>query len=156
MDATAFAGELLGAVPANVTLGLQVVRAVDGFGEVEMQVRPEFGNVIGSLHASGLIGLVDGACLAAVISAAEEPAQLDGVVPLGSHSELQFHAPARGVLRGRCQLSAADMQTLTAFYTAPPAAGITLTTTADVADRDAVVVCRGSFTWSIRRGAGWP
>src|SRR5437870_5291783 len=119
MDATVFAGELLSAVPANVTLGLQVVRAVDGLGEVGMQVRPEFGNVIGSLHASGLIGLVDAACLAAVISAAAEPAQLDGVVPLGSRSELLFHAPARGMLLGRCQLSEADLQTLNAFYTAP-------------------------------------
>jgi len=153
VNATDIAGQLLRLAPANVTLGLRVMRAVDGLGEVEMLASPEFGNVIGSLHASGLIGLVDAACLSSVISVAQQPAQLDGVVPLGSRSELEFRVPARGLLQGRCQLSEADMEMLRVFYATPRASRITLTTTADVQDSDAVVVCRGSFTWTVRRSA---
>ncbi len=151
MEATALAAGLLERVPANATLGLRVVRAVDGLGEVEMLVPPALVNVIGSLHSSGLIGLVDAACLAAVLSAADDPGQLDGVVPLGSSAQLRFRLPARGRLLARCQLPDADAVTLRQALAQPEAAKVALTTAADVLDEDQAVVCTGVFSWSIRR-----
>jgi acyl-coenzyme A thioesterase PaaI-like protein len=150
VDATALAARMLEAVPANATLGLRVTHAVDGVGEVGMDTRPELGNVIGSLHSSGLVALVDAACLAAVISTADHPAQLDGVLPLGATAQLTFRAPARGALLGRCRLLADDLEPLRAVYSAR-VSGVRLTTTADILDPVGVAVCRGSFEWSIKR-----
>jgi acyl-coenzyme A thioesterase PaaI-like protein len=144
---------MLERVPANATLGLRVLRAVDGLGEVEMQVPQALVNVIGSLHSSGLVGLVDAACLAAVISAADDPAQLDGVVPLGSSAQLRFRLPARGQLLARCQLPDADAAALRQALARPEPGKVALTTAADVLDEDQAVVCTGAFSWIIRRRA---
>ena len=151
MDASELAGDMLALAPANVTLGVRVVSAVDGVGVVDLEVREDFANVIGSLHASGLVALIDAACLAAVISVAWHPAQLGGVTPLGARADLEFLAPARGRLQGRCQLPDDNLDALQHFYAGPAPAALRLTTAADVLDRDGVVVCRGSFDWSIRR-----
>ena len=59
-------------------------------------------NVVGSLHSSGLIALVDATGLAALISAATDEDQLEGVIPLGSVARIEFLAPAHGLLVGRC------------------------------------------------------
>jgi len=151
VDASEIAGGMLSLAPANMTLGIRVVSAVDGVGVVEMEVREGFANVIGSLHASGLVALIDAASLAALISAAEHPEQLGGLTPLGSRAVLEFLVPARGPLLGRCQLSPEDLDSLQNFFSTPATAPLRLTTTADVLDRDGVVACRGSFDWSIRR-----
>jgi acyl-coenzyme A thioesterase PaaI-like protein len=150
VDATSLAANMLESVPANATLRLRVTRAVDGVGEVELDGRPDLGNVIGALHSSGLVGLVDATCLAAVISGAQHPAQLDGVLPLGATAHLEFRAPARGRLLGRCELGSDDLETLRAVYTDRTSRG-RLTTTTDVLDTSGVAVCRGTFTWSIKR-----
>ncbi|MGN6722422.1 MAG: PaaI family thioesterase [Marmoricola sp.] len=150
MDATGFAGKLLESVPANATLGLVVVSAVDGRGEVECEVPEAFHNVIGSLHSSGLIGLVDAACLAAVISAAADDAELDGIVPLGSNATMRFRQPARGRLVATCVLTDEAQEGLDSIY-GGEVDRVRVTTTADITDETGEVVCSGSFDWSVKR-----
>jgi len=82
-------------VPANRTFRIQVLRAVDSGAEVALAVEPDFHNVIGSLNSSGLVALVDATGLAAIIAAAANETELEGVVPLGSAARLEFLAPAR-------------------------------------------------------------
>ena len=153
MDATALAASLLDPIPANATLGVTVSSAVDGVGEVEMAVAEPVTNVIGSLHSSGLVALIDAAGLAAVISAADRAADFTGVVPLGSEARVTFLAPARGALRARCEL---DEEARAAL--APVLAGAerkaTLATDVEVLDEADAVVCRGAFTWRVRRTDG--
>jgi hypothetical protein len=54
--------------------------------------------VIGSLHSSGLVALVDAAGLAAIIAAAAEEHELQDVTPLGWVAHLEFLSPACGRL----------------------------------------------------------
>src|SRR5262249_43796467 len=70
-DLTALARALIEPVPAPRTAGIAVLRAVDGAAEVALDPPPELANVIGSLHSSGLITLVDAAGLAAIVAAGE-------------------------------------------------------------------------------------
>ncbi len=150
MDATRFAAGLLEPVPANASFGLQVIRAADGLGEVAIPETPAFGNVIGALHSSGLIALIDAAGLAAVISAADDPDQFDGVLPLGVVAQAEFLAPARGRAVARCRLPADDHAALRKLF-AGHVAQLKVSTSADVIDAGGSLVCRGSFTWSIRK-----
>src|SRR6185369_2065891 len=105
-------------------------------------------NVIGSLHSSGLITLIDAAGLAAIIAAG--PAEMDGVIPLGSAATLRFLAPARGRLTATCALDAHARDQLTALF-ARATAKIKIKTMADVRDERGALVCEGSFQWSVRR-----
>jgi hypothetical protein len=73
MDVTALARTLLEPVPAHRTAGIEVLRAADGAAEVALQTPEALVNVIGSLHSSGLIALVDAAGLAAIIAASGSP-----------------------------------------------------------------------------------
>jgi acyl-coenzyme A thioesterase PaaI-like protein len=84
MDATAPARSLLEPVPAHRTAGTEVLRAEGGAAEVALDTPPELTDVIGSLHSSGLIALLDAAGPAAVIAAVQVPGEFDGVVPLGA------------------------------------------------------------------------
>jgi acyl-coenzyme A thioesterase PaaI-like protein len=153
MDATRLAATLLEGVPANRTFRIQVLRAVDSSAEVALALEPDIHNVIGSLHSSGLIALVDATGLAAIIAAAADEAQLEGVVPLGSAARLGFLAPARGRLRGRCALGREHDRALRAFFTGDqPRAHVE--TVVELLDADEAAVCRGTFTWKIRRLAG--
>ena len=117
VDATRLAATLLEPVPANRTFHIQVLRAVDSTAEVALAVEPDFHNVIGSLHSSGLVALVDATGLAAIIAAAANEAQLEDVVPLGSAARLEFLAPARGRLLGQCALEHEHASALRAFFT---------------------------------------
>jgi acyl-coenzyme A thioesterase PaaI-like protein len=150
VDATRFAGELLESVPANATFGLTVLGAVDGRGEVECDVLEAFHNVIGSLHSSGLIGLVDAACLAALISAAADDAELDGIVPLGSHATMRFRQPAHGRLVATCVLTEEAQEQLDSLFGAE-VDRVRVTTTAEITDETGEIVCTGSFEWSVKR-----
>lgn len=94
---------------------------------------------------------VEATALAAVLSAADDPGQLDGVVPLGSPAQLRFRLPARGRLLARCQLPDTDAAALRQALARPEAGKVALTTAADVLDEDQAVVCTGVFSWSIRR-----
>jgi acyl-coenzyme A thioesterase PaaI-like protein len=106
--------------------------------------------VIGSLHSSGLVALADATGLAAIIAAAADEAELQDVVPLGSVAHLQFLAPAHGRLIGPCALAREDDRALRAFLVGDqPTAQVE--TAVEVLDADEAVVCRGSFTWKIRR-----
>jgi len=150
VDATSFAAGLLEPIPANASFGLLVVRAVDGVGEVAMDEDARFSNVIGSLHSSGLVALIDAAGLAAVISAADAPDQFDGVLPLGSTAHLEFLAPARGRLVARCDLGAHDRAALAGLYSGG-VERVGLATPVSVRSAAGAEVCRGSFTWSVKR-----
>jgi acyl-coenzyme A thioesterase PaaI-like protein len=150
MDATALARSLLEPIPAHRTAGIEVRRAADGASEVVLATPPAMTNVIGSLHSSGLIALVDAAGLAAIIAACETEDAFNGVVPLGAAASLDFYAPARGRLVATCELGQDARLALR-----PVLSGTNdrarITTTADVVDAGGVLVCRGTFKWSVRR-----
>jgi acyl-coenzyme A thioesterase PaaI-like protein len=69
VDATVLARRLLEPIPANRTAGIEVLYAADETGRVAVTTPESMTNVIGSLHASGLVALQDAAGLAAVIGA---------------------------------------------------------------------------------------
>jgi hypothetical protein len=75
---------------------------------------------------------------------------MDGVDALGAAASLDFRAPARGRLVAPFRLSP---QTLAALR--PVLSGqadrTRITTVAQVVDSAGVMVCRGTFQWSIRR-----
>jgi acyl-coenzyme A thioesterase PaaI-like protein len=150
MDVTALARTLLEPVPAHRTAGIEVLRAADGAAEVALQTPEALVNVIGSLHSSGLIALVDAAGLAAIIAASGSPEDMDRVVPLGSVAHLDFRAPARGRLVASCRLDSDARRALR-----PLLSGRTdrarVATVADVTDATGALVCRGGFDWSVRR-----
>ena len=150
MDLTDLARRLLDPIPAHRTLGLQVLRAADGVGEVAAEVPPGLTNVIGSLHSSGLITLVDAAGLAAIIGAVDSADDFFGIVPLGSAAELRFLAPARGRLVATCRLEDEERASVAALCAGTLEVARTMTETA-VTDAAGEVVCRGSFDWSLRR-----
>lgn len=150
MDLTALARRLLEPIPANKTLGLRVLRAADGAAEVTAGPAPAFANVIGSMHSSGLVALLDAAGLAAVIAAARDEAEFDGVVPLGFAADVRFLAPARGKLVAACALGEAATELVRTLFDGT-AARIRLSTTAEITDEHGTAVCAGEFRWSVRR-----
>jgi acyl-coenzyme A thioesterase PaaI-like protein len=150
MDATALARRLLEPVPAHRTLGLRVVHAEDGAAEIAVDVLPELFNVIGSMHSSGLIALVDAAGLAALISSVTDEQEFDGIVPLGATSNLEFRKPALGPLFAKCALEPGGADAMRELFTRRRDK-VGLTTRADIFDAANVVVCTGTFDWSVRR-----
>ncbi|GAA2659095.1 MULTISPECIES: hypothetical protein [Streptomyces] len=150
MDATALARSLLEPVPAHRTAGLTVLRAIDGAAEVAVEAPGVLGNVIGSLHSSGLATLVDAAALAAILSAGDAPGELDGVLPLGASASFEYLAPARGRLIASCKLSSSAAQVLRPVL-AGTADRARISTQGVVTDERHAVVCRGGFEWSVRR-----
>ncbi|MCU1682568.1 MAG: hypothetical protein JWQ81_3307 [Amycolatopsis sp.] len=150
MDLTALARRLLESIPAHQLIGLRVLRAQDGSAEVAVDPLPQLHNVIGTLHSSGLTALVDAAGLAALIAAAADEQQFDGIVPLGASAELRFLAPASGRLVARCTLDHTNLAMAQALFT-----GVTdkirLKTDCEISDAHGTVVCTGSFRWSVRR-----
>lgn len=147
MDATLLAQRLLLGVPANVTLGIRVEHAVDGAATVLLDVAEHLQNVIGSLHASGVAGLVDACGLAAIISALPNPGSVENLLPLGRSAELQFLAPARGLLTARCTLNPDDIAQLS--VSAPPLK-MRLPAEVTISDHDQNTVSTGTFEWAVR------
>jgi acyl-coenzyme A thioesterase PaaI-like protein len=150
MDVTALARSLLEPIPAHHTAGIEVLHAVDGASEVVLVTAPAMANVIGSLHSNGLITLIDAAGLAAIIAASEVEDDFQGVVPLGAAASLEFRAPARGRLVATCHLSQEARLALRPVLSGEGEQA-RVTTVADVVDEAGVLVCRGTFEWSIRR-----
>ncbi|WP_026912164.1 DUF4442 domain-containing protein [Patulibacter minatonensis] len=150
MDTTAVAAAMLEPVPANRLFGIRVRSATPDGAEVELDVRTEATNVIGSLHASGLVAIADAAGLAAVLGAAPSPAALEGVSALGAAAELRFAAPARGRLVGRCALDDDAARTLRGLYDRDTDRA-TLATTVAIEDEAGDLVCTGTFDWRLRR-----
>lgn len=150
MDLTELARRLLEPIPANKSFGLQVTRAKNGEAEVALDAPPQLANVIGSLHSSGLIALLDAAGLAAIIATAHTEEEFDGVIPLGAAAELQFLAPARGRLVARCNLRESDIATVRSLLDGETDK-ISLKTAVDVSNSAGAVVCTGGFRWSVRR-----
>jgi acyl-coenzyme A thioesterase PaaI-like protein len=150
MDVTALARSLLEPIPAHRTAGIEVLLAVDGASEVMLVTASALTNVIGALHSSGLITLIDAAGLAAIIAACDAEDDFQGVVPLGSAASLDFRAPARGRLVASCRLSQEARLALRPVLSRDGDRA-RITTVADVVDDAGVLVCRGTFEWSIRR-----
>jgi acyl-coenzyme A thioesterase PaaI-like protein len=150
MDAIALARSLLEPIPAHRTAGIEVLRAIDGIAEVALTTPTAMTNVIGSLHSSGLITLVDAAGLAAIIAACDTEGDFDSVVPLGAAASLEFRAPARGRLVASCQLSPDARLALRPLFSGE-ADRAWITTVADIVDAAGELVCRGTFEWSVRR-----
>lgn len=150
MDMTSLARTLLEPIPAHRTAGIEVLQAADGVAEVASDTPVGLTNVIGSLHSSGLIALIDAAGLGAIIAASMRADEFQGVVPLGSAASLEFLAPGRGRLVATCRLTHEAHGVLRALL-----AGETdrarFSTRAEVADAAGTLVCRGTFDWSVRR-----
>ncbi|MFI6027195.1 DUF4442 domain-containing protein [Amycolatopsis magusensis] len=153
MDLTDLARRLLEPIPANRTLGLRVLRAADASATVTAGPAPAFANVIGSLHSSGLIALLDAAGLAALIAAARDEAEFDGVVPLGFAADLRFLAPAKGKLVAGCTLAGPATELARGLFDGTTTK-IRLSTTSEITDGSGTVVCTGEFRWSVRREPG--
>ena len=150
---TRVAAEMLEPIPANRLFGLRVLSAGAEGAEVSLNVDETATNVIGSLYSCGLVALLDAAGLAAVIGSAADPSQLTGVVPLGSHAEARFRAPARGTLTAHCALDAEARQALVAFWE-QRIERTKLTTPAVIRDEQGTLVCDGAFSWTLRRATG--
>ncbi len=148
MEATALAARLLDGLPANRTLGVRVVSAVDGAGVCELAVTEPVTNVIGSLHSSGVAALVDAAALAAVLAALPSEAVALRTQPLGLRARLQFLRPVRGTATGSCQLSDEAVAALTAMVQGGGPA--LCTTVTEVRAGGVEVLARGEFDWTVR------
>ncbi|MET7617777.1 DUF4442 domain-containing protein [Streptomyces sp. NPDC005408] len=150
MDVTPLARSLLDPIPAHRTAGIEVLRAADGAAEVALSTPEALTNVIGSLHSSGLITLIDAAGLAAMIGAVEDEKEFHGIVPLGAVATMEFLAPARGRLVASCRLTEQALRALRPVL-AGAALRARLSTHTEVVDSTGVLVCRGGFDWSVRR-----
>jgi len=150
LDSTHLASTMLEPVPANRSFGIEVLHAAHASAEVCMLVPREMTNVVGSLHSSGLIALVDATGLAALISAATDESQLEGLVPVGSVARIEFLAPAHGLLVGRCTVEVDDLAAIETVYKRRRNRA-TLSTEAEIFDSQETLVCRGKFTWSVSR-----
>jgi len=150
MDLTSLAAGLLEPIPANAAFEIRVISAANGCAEATMPEASALTNVVGSMHSSGLIALVDATCLAAVIAMTSQAAQFENIVPLGASAQLEFLAPARGRLTGRCDLDHEARLAITHLLVGKTDRA-SATTTAEIRDPGASVVCRGTFDWRIRR-----
>ncbi|MCU7729271.1 hypothetical protein ODJ79_36620 [Actinoplanes sp. KI2] len=72
------------------------------------------------------------------------------MIPLGSGATLRFLAPARGRLTATCTLDNHARDQLAALF-GRATHKINIKTTADVRDERGILVCVGSFQWSVRR-----
>jgi acyl-coenzyme A thioesterase PaaI-like protein len=153
VDATELAGQLLEPIPANSLMGLRVIYARDGTAEVVLELGSLVGNVIGTMHSSGLITLADAAGLGAIISTVTGPTAFEGVLPLGAAADLQFKAPGRGRLTARCTLDDSTIVSARSFF-ASEAERVHLRTATSIFDATQELVCVGRFHWSLRRALG--
>jgi acyl-coenzyme A thioesterase PaaI-like protein len=131
-------------------VGVEVLRAVDGEAEISSRTTKQLTNVIGSLHSSGLIALIDAASLAAIISDAPNRDAMAGILPLGRAASVEFLAPARGRLLATSALTDETRGALAPLWS-KTSERARLSTTAQIIDNSGTVVCRGSFDWSVRR-----
>lgn len=153
MDLTNVAAELLDGLPANRTLGLTVASAVDGEGQVNLQVREPVHNVIGALHSSGVTALADAAALAAVLSAAPDEHRARRLQPLGVECQIAFRRPVRGAARATCRLAPDVEHTLNGLY-AGDTDRVRITTYATVDGDAEPMAAEGRFDWVIRLAPG--
>lgn len=150
MDTTALARRLLDPVPVHRAAGLEVVRSGDARAEVALETIEPLTNVIGALGAGSLTTLVDAGGLAAIIAAAEDEAELEGVLPLGAAASMRFLAPAYGRVVATCALSDEARGAIRSVLDGS-AGRARLETTTHVHDGGGVLVCEGTFSWSLRR-----
>ena len=148
-DPTALAAALLGELPANRTLGLSVTWAVGGEGRAALAVDEPVHNVIGTLHASGVIALVDAAALAAVISVAPDELTARRLQPLGIAAALEFLQPVRGVSRATCRLDP-DARLALSELLDGSSERARFTTRSVVSGEGAPKAAEGTFDWVVR------
>ncbi|QNJ89896.1 DUF4442 domain-containing protein, partial (plasmid) [Mycolicibacterium fluoranthenivorans] len=146
---TKLAKRVLEPIPANRLAGIEVLRAIDGHADVALDTPEALTNVHGSLHSAGLTMLVDAVGLAAIIAAASE-SDMEGIVPLGRAATLKFLALARGRLTASCSLTDNARTMLDSLWSGENDRA-RFSTHAVVTDSVGVVVCRGTFDWSLRR-----
>jgi acyl-coenzyme A thioesterase PaaI-like protein len=149
VDLTSLAVELIDRLPANRTLGLTVVEAVDGIGRVEMPVSDGVRNVIGALHSSGVAALADAASLAAALSVAPGEAAARRLQPLGVGARLTFQRPVRGTAFAVCHLDAAAKAALSALIEGSEARARFRTITS-IDGEGAPGAAAGEFEWVVR------
>jgi len=141
---------LVQSVPANKTLGLEVLQTDDGFAQVAVTVPTAMTGVTGSLHTGGLVDIVDAAGLAAILSTCPKATPARNVVPTGAAAVFDFLAPAHGRLIGSCSLSEATRTTLRQFWF-EQVHHVKIMAFAAVSDTTGEEVCRASFGWSLHR-----
>jgi uncharacterized protein (TIGR00369 family) len=153
VDLTRVAVELLDRLPANRTLGLTVVEAVDGVGRVVMPVSHAVRNVIAALHSSGVAALADAAALAAALSAAPDEATARRLQPLGTQARLTFHRPIRGTGFATCHLDPSGRAALARLWERRDERAC-FTTLATIDGDEAPGAATGEFDWIVRLAPG--
>lgn len=153
VDLTSLAVELLDVLPANRTLGLTVVEAVDGVGRVVLPVAEGTRNVIGALHSSGVAALADAAALAAALSAAPDEATARRLQPLGTQARLTFQRPIRGTASATCQLDPSCRAALARLWDGRDERA-RFTTLATIDGDEAPRAATGEFDWIVRLAPG--
>src|SRR5262245_41605777 len=146
MDTSVLARRLLGPIPVHEAVALDVIRAADGEAEVALGRTLGLTNVTGALHSSALITLIDAAGLAAIISAARDDTEMNGVSALGAAASLRFLRPALGPLVATGRLDDEAREPLRALLSGK-VDRVAIHTSAVVTGTDAVTVCDGQFRW---------
>src|SRR5438309_1669248 len=85
---------LVGSIPFNAHLGLQVVEAGVGRAVVRLLDAEHLRNHVGSQHAAGLFAVAEAASGAAVVGTLHE--DLGSITPLVKRAEISFAKVARG------------------------------------------------------------
>ena len=153
VDTTGWVRGLFEDVPVHQTLGLEVVQAKLGAAEVRAEVTQPLANVVGAMHSSGVVALVDASGLAAVLSWCADPAALDGVTPLGRATSVRFHAPGRGRLSATTRLCDEQAAPAVAFFEDTSSDRARVETLTTVRDEAGLRIAEGSFVWHLARRA---
>ena len=153
MDALHLAHRLLTAVPANRTAGVEILHALDGTARVTLTATDSLTTPTGSLHAAGLVALLDATGLAAVLSCCPTETQANTLAPVATSVTVDFRGPGLGPLVAECVLddeARVGLQELLSGRTGRAR----LRTTAEITNCTGDVVCSGTFRWSVLAAAG--
>jgi acyl-coenzyme A thioesterase PaaI-like protein len=114
-----------------------------------LPVREDIRNVIGALHASGVVALADAAALAAVLSVAPDEAAARRLQPLGLQARLTFARPLRGTAVATCHLQPEGRAALSGLHEGRHERA-RFTTIATIDGDDAPRAAEGEFDWVVR------
>jgi uncharacterized protein (TIGR00369 family) len=138
--------EILGQVPFNAHLGLEVLEAAGGNCAVRLPDRAEHHNHVGGPHAGALFSLAEAASGGAVLSALAE--RLGGVTPLAKGGEIKYRKLAMGPVTARARL----VEPLAGALERLDREGrVDVPVAVDIVDGNGVVVAEASFVWALRQ-----
>jgi acyl-coenzyme A thioesterase PaaI-like protein len=134
-------------LPFNRLLGLESA-ADDGGFLVSLPDGPQYGNHLGTVHASALLAVAEagsGAFLVRQLGPGE------GVVPVVRRLEAKFRKPARGRVFARCPVAAQEVERWSAELAAR--GRVLAPIPVEVVDADGVIVLSAVVEWFIAKGS---